>query len=181
MWTSPLGSIQLQLSPFRSFAFDSAVIVLLSDRDYSVWRAAKIPAGIVEAAGVHNNHVNGKVVFARKELMEHPEAEDVTDLLRAIQMAETPKRDVPSPGRPQHGSDVSRPLFHAGMTVEIGYTNPNQQTVREATGLPGTDHGQSVYILSCGHCGHQYGSNGSDNHRRRCPSCQGGRPGLRHR
>jgi hypothetical protein len=27
-------------------------------------------------------------------------------------------------------------------------------------------------------CGHKYGSNGSDNFQRKCPSCQGGAPGL---
>ena len=35
-------------------------------------------------------------------------------------------------------------------------------------------------MLRCGHCAHEYGSNGSDNFQRKCPKCQGGRPGLEH-
>ena len=63
-------------------------------------------------------------------------------------------------------------------TTEIGYTNKNNQRVIRNTGLPGTDHNQYVYELECGDCGHRYGSNGSDNWQRKCPRCQGGRPGL---
>jgi hypothetical protein len=77
---------QLQLSPFRSFGFDSAVIVLLSGADYSVVRASKVPRRIVEASAVYRQHVNGKVLFARPEIMEHPEA---TDLTTALRMAQT--------------------------------------------------------------------------------------------
>jgi precorrin-8X/cobalt-precorrin-8 methylmutase len=66
----------------------------------------------------------------------------------------------------------------AGATTEPGYQNRNGQTVLKATGLPGTDHGQSIYVLSCGTCSHEYGANGSDIWLRRCPACQGGRPGL---
>ena len=65
-----------------------------------------------------------------------------------------------------------------GATVQIGYVNRNGQTVVAATGLSGTDHGQSVYRLRCGHCSNEYGSNGSDNFQRKCPSCQGGALGL---
>ena len=67
-----------------------------------------------------------------------------------------------------------------GKTVQIGYKNRNGQTVIKATELPGTDHGQSVYVLQCGSCSHKYGSNGSDNFQRKCHECQGGAPGLRY-
>jgi predicted RNase H-like nuclease len=67
-----------------------------------------------------------------------------------------------------------------GATVQIGYVNRNQQKVVLATHLPGTDHGQSVYVLRCGLCGNEYGSNGSDNFQRKCPKCQRGAPGLRY-
>ena len=63
-------------------------------------------------------------------------------------------------------------------TNNVGYENRNGQTVIRPTGLEGTDYGQKVYVLKCGHCGHQYGANGSDIWLRRCPSCQDGRPGL---
>ena len=64
-------------------------------------------------------------------------------------------------------------------TTRSGYVNRNSQRVERATGLPGTDHGQSIYVLRCDHCHHTYGANGSDNHQRRCPNCQGGAPGLK--
>lgn len=63
-------------------------------------------------------------------------------------------------------------------TTKIGFRNRNEQTNIRATGLPGTDHGQVIYVLRCEPCGGVYGANGSDIHLRRCPACQGGRPGL---
>ena len=65
-----------------------------------------------------------------------------------------------------------------GYSVTPGYVNLRGQIVVRNTGLSGTDHGQSVYELKCSHCGLTYGANGSDNHLRKCPDCQGGRPGL---
>jgi hypothetical protein len=63
-------------------------------------------------------------------------------------------------------------------TTTPGYINRNGQTVIRATGLPGTDHLQYIYVLRCGSCGNEYGANGSDVHIRKCPRCQGGMPGL---
>jgi hypothetical protein len=76
---------QLQLSPFRSFGFDSAVIVLLSATDYAVSRASKVPLHVVESSSVYRQHVNGKVLFARPEIMGHAEATDLTATLRTVQ------------------------------------------------------------------------------------------------
>ena len=76
---------QLQLSPFRSFGFDSAVIVLLSATDYAVWRASKVPRYVVESSAIYRQHVNGKVLFARPEIVGHPDATDLTATLRAAQ------------------------------------------------------------------------------------------------
>lgn len=78
---------QRQLSPFRTFHFDSAVIVLLNSSDYSVQRAAEIPRPVVEAAGVFQRHVNGYVVHATAALLDHPESIDVTQRLRGPELA----------------------------------------------------------------------------------------------
>ena len=59
-----------------------------------------------------------------------------------------------------------------------GYINRNRQRVVRATDLPGNDHLQKIYILRCEDCGTEYGANGSDIFQRRCPKCQGGKPGL---
>ncbi len=63
-------------------------------------------------------------------------------------------------------------------TTDPGYENPKGQIVVRNTGQPGTDHNQFVYGLRCKYCGHVYGANGSDIHERKCPACQGGRPGI---
>jgi hypothetical protein len=66
----------------------------------------------------------------------------------------------------------------SGYSTRPGYTNANGQTVVGPTGLPGTDYGQSIYVLRCGHCSEEYGANGSDIWLRKCPKCQGARAGL---
>ena len=63
-------------------------------------------------------------------------------------------------------------------TTEPGFTNRNAQRVIRATGLPGTDHLQTAYVLECGQCQHRYAANGSDIFERRCPKCQSGKPGI---
>jgi hypothetical protein len=83
--SDPAEAGQLQLSPFRSFSFDSALIVLLSATDYAVSRASKVPRYVVEASAIYRQHVNGNVLFARPEIMSHPDATDLTATLRAAQ------------------------------------------------------------------------------------------------
>jgi len=83
--SEPAEPGQLQLSPFRSFDFHSAVIVLLSAADYAVVRASKVPRHVVETSAVYRRHVNGKVLFARVEIMGHRDATDLTATLRAEQ------------------------------------------------------------------------------------------------
>lgn len=81
--SSPSRSGQFQLSPFRSFDFDEAVIVLFRDADYTVATAVRLPREVLEEVAVFNRHVNGHIVHARPGLLSHPSAIDVTDLLRA--------------------------------------------------------------------------------------------------
>ncbi len=118
---------------------------------------------------------------ARLALRYEQDAARGTDSLPAVQLSAPRESDSRNASDLIGRSQLERRPIRKAMTVEIGFINPNQQTVVGATGLPGTDHGQSVYLLRCGHCGDEYGSNGSDNHRRRCPTCQGGRPGLPYR
>ena len=63
-------------------------------------------------------------------------------------------------------------------TTTIGFVSKRHQEVLADTGIAGTDHNARVYELRCQDCGHRYGANGTDIHVRKCPSCQGGRPGL---
>ena len=64
-------------------------------------------------------------------------------------------------------------------TTQPGFINRNAQRVIRDTGLPGTDHGQTAYVLECEQCQHRYAANGSDIFERRCPKCQSGKPGIR--
>lgn len=72
--------------------------------------------------------------------------------------------------------------FESGSTetTRIGYINRNSQLCTGHRNVPGTDHGQLSYRLLClaNTCGHMYGANGTDIFQRRCPSCQGGAPGI---
>lgn len=68
-------------------------------------------------------------------------------------------------------------------TTKSGYRNRNGQVVVRATDQAGNDFGQRVYVLRCEAPGHdhgsfEYGANGSDIWQRKCPKCQGGKPGL---
>jgi hypothetical protein len=54
--SDPARPGQLQLSPFRSFGFDSAVIVLLSAADYTVVRASKVPRHVIETSATYRKH-----------------------------------------------------------------------------------------------------------------------------
>jgi hypothetical protein len=63
-------------------------------------------------------------------------------------------------------------------TTTPGFVNPHGQEVLRRTDLPGNDYLQYTYVMRCGECSAEYGANGSDIHLRRCPTCQGGRPGL---
>jgi hypothetical protein len=82
------------------------------------------------------------------------------------------------PSAPTRVTGNPRHRGGSGRTTAPGYQNRNGQTVLRSTGLAGTDYGQSVYVLQCDRCRHEYGANGSDIFQRRCPACQGGRPGL---
>jgi hypothetical protein len=78
--------------------------------------------------------------------------------------------------RDQTTTSVSR--RPSAKTTDPGYKNKNKQEVLRATGQPGNDHNQLVYVLRCVLCRREYGANGSDIWQRRCPYCQGGASGL---
>ncbi len=95
--------------------------------------------------------------------------------------ADAPERRQRIPATVVHDGrepTLSRPRRGDSRSVRPGYVNRNNQTVLRGTETRGNDHGQYVYVLICGQCGHEYGSNGSDNFQRKCPRCQGGMPGL---
>lgn len=73
---------QRQLSPFRTWEFDRAVIVLFDD-DYEIRRCVALPRSVVEEHATYREHVNGHVMRATDAVLNHPSAEDWTaDLVR---------------------------------------------------------------------------------------------------
>ena len=67
-------------SPFRSWDFDAALILLLADDDLSVLAAAELPRAVVEQHASYRAHVNGAVVRPTRTFMGL--GRDVTELLR---------------------------------------------------------------------------------------------------
>jgi len=67
---------------------------------------------------------------------------------------------------------------------EVGDLNRNKQQLVRKTEEKGTDHNQYVWEVECRSapggdiCGTKYRINGSDFHERKCPICQGGKPGI---
>ncbi len=59
---------ETQLSPFRSFEFDNALI-LLFDVSYAVVSATIVAADLIRSAGRQSSHVNGLIVRATSSLL----------------------------------------------------------------------------------------------------------------
>ncbi len=63
-------------------------------------------------------------------------------------------------------------------TTKPGFVNRNRQLVTQR--LPANGDDPRVYVVCClnPECNHLYGAVASSLTHRRCPNCQGGRPGL---
>jgi hypothetical protein len=78
--TDPRVHGERQLSVFRSWDFDAAVVVLFDD-EFRVWRAARLPVETLQAAARFVQHVSGYRVLATDELLAA--GDDWTERLRA--------------------------------------------------------------------------------------------------
>ena len=76
-----------QLSPFRSFDFDDALVILF-DRTYQVLRAVLLPKAVVEAKSSYRKHVNGNILIARDTVLG--EGTDVTERFVEFDRAANP-------------------------------------------------------------------------------------------
>ena len=81
------GLGERQLSAFRSWDFEAAVIVLFDD-DFAVRHAAHLPVGVLREAAVFMTHVNGWRVIATDELLDR--GEDWTERLREVEYRPAP-------------------------------------------------------------------------------------------
>jgi hypothetical protein len=78
---NPAKAGERQLSPFRSFDFDTALIVLF-DTTYSVLRAVTLPAMLIFEHSRPSTHVNGRIFIARDALLAL--GTDLTDLFETF-------------------------------------------------------------------------------------------------
>jgi hypothetical protein len=78
--TDPRVRGERQLSVFRSWDFDAALIVLFDD-EFRVWRAAHLPVAALEPEARFIAHVRGYRVIATDALLDR--GEDWTERLRA--------------------------------------------------------------------------------------------------
>lgn len=74
----PISSSQRQMSPFRSWDFDLGALVQLSATNYTVVRAALVPADEIRNRATYRAHVNGHIAFMTEDLLGAPGAQDVT-------------------------------------------------------------------------------------------------------
>lgn len=88
---------------------------------------------------------------------------------------------TPQPSSAQADNEENKE-YESGSTktTKIGYVNPNNQEVLGTRKQPGTDKNQLAYKVKCLNCHAIYGANGAELYRRKCPECQGGKPGIDH-
>jgi hypothetical protein len=56
--------------------------------------------------------------------------------------------------------------------MKVGEANDNRQELVRKTNDPSTTHRfAKIWVMRCGKCGSEYGSNSCDAHIRRCPFC----------
>lgn len=79
--TDPRVRGERQLSAFRSWDFDAAVVVLFDD-EFRVWRAARLPVETLQAAARFVQHASGYRVLATDELLDA--GDDWTERLRVV-------------------------------------------------------------------------------------------------
>lgn len=86
--TNPPKAAQLQTSPFRSFDFELAALVLLRKTDYAVHRAVLVPVGLVQERARRVDHVNGWRLPMTNDILDHQDAEDFTAVARRAARSE---------------------------------------------------------------------------------------------
>ncbi len=82
---NPRNKGQRQLSPFRSWEFDAAVVVLFND-EFKVWKSACLSVETLKEGARYSKHVNGELVFATDDLLS--KGQDWTE--RLVEAANRP-------------------------------------------------------------------------------------------
>jgi len=79
--TNPKVRAERQLSAFRSWDFDAALVILFDD-DFRVWRATRLPVQLIEQQSTFVEHVRGFRVMVTDALLD--QGQDWTKRIRAV-------------------------------------------------------------------------------------------------
>lgn len=153
----------------------------LGNQDQTFERAAALLGTKKHTLKNHRDRFDPHTESQRRGWWQAELSDDLRELLEEYGDASEPElraQVLTTLGRELPPTASGDPSGGSGYSTRPGFTNANGQTVVRPTGLPGTDYGQRVYVLRCGRCGDEYGANGSDIFQRKCPACQGGKPGL---
>jgi hypothetical protein len=74
---------QLQTSPFRSWDFELAALMLFRADSYQPSSVFLVPVDVARAHSKYRKHINGAIVFIRPPLTNDPTAEDITEVVTA--------------------------------------------------------------------------------------------------
>ncbi|HRW40335.1 MAG TPA: hypothetical protein P5193_02195 [Microthrixaceae bacterium] len=74
----PVSGSHSQTSPFRSWDFDYAALVMVHIDDYAIHRAVLAPAKLVRAHATWRASLNGHVAHMRGPLLDDPSVTDIT-------------------------------------------------------------------------------------------------------
>lgn len=77
----PVTASQSQTSPFRSWNFDHAALVMVRLSDYSVHRAFMVPIEVLREHTTWRSSISGHVVHMRPPLTDAPGVLDISDRL----------------------------------------------------------------------------------------------------
>jgi hypothetical protein len=152
------GIGQRQMSPFRSWDFDLAAIVLFDD-DYGIHVAALVPLDVIRERARFIAHVNGYIAQANAEVLGHPDTIDVTTRLREI----AGDSHVDRESRPQAQAEVSPQVsppaakvrsrgpqmrFHGKVAERVGVHLGTALRKRKGTSFESADGTTLVICLS---------------------------------
>lgn len=82
----PASASQSQTSPFRSWDFDHAALVMVRLSDYSVHRAVVVPVGLAREQATWKSTIGAHVVHMRPPLIDALDAVDITGRVAAASL-----------------------------------------------------------------------------------------------
>ena len=124
---------QRQLSSFRSWKFDAAVVVLFHP-DFTIRKAAYVPSDVLRERGVarHSSWVNADIVYATDDLLAL--GTDWSDRLRGAAGEQPTVKVITVEGPTPNGGVRSEMLLHSSGQAEIVELDADGEVVMRVYG-----------------------------------------------